>query len=360
MMRARLGAGHHIEAAFDGDNANAMDDGRDSVMATGLRLVIVVGCVIAAAVLVAGPGGALAGLPAVGRGLVPSDVDGANLAAVFLVSAGVATIVARGAPVVGSLAIGLGLAWIVASASASPTVLPLVRPIAVGAASMLAVLVCALAVAIDPGRVPRNVRRIVTVLVLAGAAVAVARMASYSPFFDPACPASCVRTDPILDLSPSAQIELARVARLLGLGCGIAAVLIGSWSALSGPLLHGSRRLAKGGIVLAGAGLGGASALALAGRQPRALAGPDDTGVALVAALGIAGMVTLAGGLWWSVARLVRLRTRIRRLAADVAAAPDESTVERRLARALRDPTYRDRLCHRGRRRLCRWRWGTL
>jgi hypothetical protein len=126
-----------------------MDMGRDSVMATGLRLVIVAGCIAAMAVLLAGPGGALSGPPSVGRGLVPAGIDRAILAAMIVAGAGVATVAVRGSASVGWLAIGLGAALIAASAVGAGHVPTLVPPIASAAAAVVPIVLCAEAVALD-------------------------------------------------------------------------------------------------------------------------------------------------------------------------------------------------------------------
>src|SRR4051812_19862823 len=112
-----------------------MAEGREPVLATALRVIVVAGCVAAVALVLVGPGGALTGPLPIGRAIFPTGVDSSTLAASALFGAGVAVLVVRRDLTVGVTAVALGGLLIAASAVGAPNQPGQVAPIASAAAA---------------------------------------------------------------------------------------------------------------------------------------------------------------------------------------------------------------------------------
>jgi signal transduction histidine kinase len=311
-----------------------MDEGRDSALATGLQLAVVAGCVGAVAVAVTAPGAVLGEGIGARLGGVTAQTNGGLVAGGLLAVIGVVSLIVRGRRLTGWSAVVLGVAWTAASGRGLlhvPAILPVV---AVGSAPIAAVLL-PIATTVMAGRpaTPRARRAALLAAAVALVLGAIA-VAAYDPFDDPTCVEGCDHGAPLLDLSLGArQILDDTIAVGSGAMGGLTVALTG-WALVSRKRDARARRLMLLGCLLAGTGLVIDAALTVAAFGP---AGPAGTARSIVATLAGLGPVLLAAGLAWTVVDVVRLRTRVSRVADLVALASPDGTWKKNLAEALGD-----------------------
>jgi signal transduction histidine kinase/Flp pilus assembly pilin Flp len=310
-----------------------MDEGRDTAMATALELGVVAGSVAVCLVLLTAPGSVL------GEGLnarltpVTTEVSGSLLAGLALVGAGASAILVRIRRDQAWLAVIVGVAWACASGRGLAHVPTFVPVVGAAVAPVVAVVLPAFAIVLY-GRAPR--RRVVGVLATTGAigiALGAAALATYAPFFDPACVSTCDSRESVIELSTPARLLLARITEAFSLASGLATIAVAGWTLASrrGDTL--GRRLMLAGCLVAGVALAGSSALALYGAGS---AGPAGSAASLVAFLSGVGPFLIAIAVAWTTAAVVRLRMRIGRVGELVASTVDGSWQED-LAVALGD-----------------------
>jgi signal transduction histidine kinase len=304
-----------------------MEEGRDSVMATALVLAVVVGCVAGVVVLLAAPGAVLAGPFRTGPGLEQAVLGGVLAAGTVLIG-GTATLLVGSGRLIGWLAVLLGGAWIAMAGAGATLVTAVVPAIAFAATPLVGALLFALAVAVGDARRRRWAVRATVVVVALGLGLVLVRFASYDPFFDLLGCVGCGRADPILDLSPSIRLALSRLADAGTLVAGAATIVVAAEALVSRRFWTPARLTVDAGCLLAGAGLAGASTLALLGSLTVAAA-------QVLRFLQVVGLAMLGIGLVWSVVEVLVLRARLGRMAAEMASAGDGFTVERGLATAL-------------------------
>jgi signal transduction histidine kinase len=310
-----------------------MDEGRDSAMATALRMAIVAGCAAACLVVLTAPGAILGGGLGARLNAAVTQPSAALFAGLTLAVAGVAAVVARADRRAGWLAILVGAAWAGASGRGLAHVPAFVPVLTVAATPIVAVMLAALAVLLRSG--PDRRRAIAAFAAPATLATALSFVAllSYDPFFDTSCVTPCAGREPLVDLSAPARFLLARTTEAFSVAAGVATISIAGWTLASRPGAAIGWRVMLAGCVVAGVGLAGSAALSFYGAGS---AGPAGSAVSLAGVLSAVGPFLIAIGLAWTTVAVVQLRMRIGHVGELLASAVGGSWQED-LALALRD-----------------------
>jgi len=211
-----------------------------------------------------------------------------------------------------------------------------VRSVAESAAPFAAAVALHLALALPDGRLSRAGRIAVTVAYVAAAVSAVGAATLRDPFLDVYCWRGC-DTNPLL---VHAAPGVARAFAVAGLACSIALGSIGVAVAagrivVASPVARSllAPTLIPIGLVAAAEAARG-TALLLAPVED-----PDRAGFMAIYLLRAAALIALGTGIAWGAAAARVRRARVRRLTAELGAAPAPGQLRDALAAALGDPT---------------------
>lgn len=210
----------------------------------------------------------------------------------------------------------------------------LLRLTAVGLTVVLPVLVLHLVIAATGAGRPARGRKVAFVLSVLGAFLIVVRVVTYDPFYEPAC--ACSHIPAMIEPSAGVRAALLDGVRWLALAAG--GLL--TWSTGRGLLTETGRRRhpwVLGGGLVAGSAITVSAIMGLVS-SPSFGAGPRLQAIATASeALLLIAVLAISIGLVVETFGRLGTRSRLRRLADDIQAAPPPGSLEDALAAALGD-----------------------
>jgi len=257
-----------------------------------------------------------------------SDSPAALVIALAFLASGGAVTAAGGRYRVGVIAFLSGAAWAFWYLAGRPGASETVRLAGVAVEPLQPVLLAVLVVAATADRPVRRMVRIgMLMLVSATITIAVVRVASYAPFFDPACRSACSDASNLWDIGLGARTAIRLMVTLLGVASSAFAI---AWvlDRLVTRYPHVRQR-----AVVAGGGLVG-WALALDALDRFLDPGTVQPWTRLFLVLAV---LIFASALVVETVGIVQTRARLRRLADEIAAAPPPGTLATALSSALGD-----------------------
>jgi signal transduction histidine kinase len=301
--------------------------------ATALRIAMILALLVfAILLLVSSP---LVAIPRTGAPPSGSSV----LFGAALIALGIAIVLAGSSRAVGAVAALVGLAWLGRAFGESLAAADTFRGTALAVDALRAPGLFVLAVAIGDGAwTQRRLTRAGVGLAVGAALLATVRVATYDPFLDAAC-VQCAHTTPIFPTTLGVQVGLRFLAAGAGLAATAGLVLLSAGSLASRGLLGRPRHAVVGAAALCA--LTWVAEAASTPSQPslQMLQDPDRGLSAVVAGAATLSGVLLVAALAWFAVDLMRVRVRLRELAADIAAAASFRDLEQRLADAFHDRT---------------------
>jgi signal transduction histidine kinase len=276
------------------------------------------------------------GLPPTYRAASDTAQVAGIAAGLALVGAGLIAAALASRLAVGLLLVALAAVWFGQDLEALDDSGALLRSLATGAAPWGAALVLHLALAFPDARLSRRGRFVAAAAYLTAAASALGTITLREPFLDVYCWRQC-RDNPLL---VHAAPDLARAFAVAGL---VASIVIG----VAGAVVVVRRIVAASPVArtllappLLGIGLAAASEVVRGAALLQVpLEDPRRAGFMAVYLLRAGALATVAAGITWSVLRARTTRARVRRLAAELGAAPAPGKLREVVAIGLGDPT---------------------
>lgn len=300
--------------------------------ATALRIAMILATLVfAILLLVSSP---LVAIPRTGAPPIGSSV----LFGAALIALGIVIVLAGSSRAMGAVAALVGLAWLGHAFGESLAAADTFRGPALAVDSWRAPGLFVLAVAIGDGAwTQRRLTRASVGLAAGAVLLATVRVATYDPFLDAAC-VQCPHTTPIIPTTLGIQVGLRFLATGAGLAATAGLVLLAAGSLASRGLMDRPSHAVVGAAALCS--LTWVAEATSAPSQPALQVQNPDQGLSVVvaAAATLSGVLLIAALAWFAV-DLVRLRVRLRELAADVATAASLGDLEQRLDDAFDDRT---------------------